>query len=74
MAIPILALPMVLQITMADGVPNWDAMPSCRGTISAGYAKPFKERLNVCLDGTQKNSQATAPRFRFQAELDALNR
>ena len=54
MAIPILALPIVLQITTADAVPNWDVTPSCRGAISAGHAEPFKDRLKVCLDAERR--------------------
>ncbi len=53
MVIPALALPIVLQIAVADGVPNWDVRPSCRGAASAGYADPSQDRLKTCLESEQ---------------------
>ena len=44
MVIPVLALPLLFQITVADGVPNWDVTPNCRAASAnaKGFAILYK--------------------------------
>jgi hypothetical protein len=53
MVISFLALPITLQIAVADGVPNWDVTASCRGAAAAVYADQSKDRLESCLNSEQ---------------------
>jgi hypothetical protein len=53
MFIPFLALPIILQTAVADGVPNWDVTASCRGG-AAGYADQANDRLKSCLESEQR--------------------
>ena len=52
MIVPFLALPIALQMVVADGVPNWDVTASCRGG-AAGYADQVNDRVKSCLESEQ---------------------
>ena len=52
MIIPVPALPLLFQIAIADGVPNWDVTPSCRGAAAA--APPAQDRLKSCMDSEHR--------------------
>ncbi|MGA7388563.1 MAG: hypothetical protein WA322_07855 [Pseudolabrys sp.] len=54
MIIPFLALPITLQIAVADGVPNWDVTASCRNAAAAVYADQAKDREKSCLESEQR--------------------
>ena len=47
--VPLLALPVALQLVAADGVPQLDVTQSCRGAAEAGYVASTAERLQMCI-------------------------
>jgi len=49
MFIPHLAVPIAVNVTVADNLPNWDVTASCRGAASSGYVEQSTERLKSCL-------------------------
>ena len=58
MFIPFLAVPFVLQIAIADGVPRWDVTKSCRGAATAaGEGKEGADRFKSCLASEQKTRE-----------------
>ena len=57
MLITILALPITLQIAVADGVPNWDVTPSCRAAVTAGISDQPGDRLKTCLESEQRTHE-----------------
>ena len=61
MIVPLLALPITLQMAVADAVPKWDVTASCRGG-AAGYADQVNDRVKSCL--------ATEQRAREKLESD----
>jgi hypothetical protein len=61
MIVPFLALPLTLQLAVADAVPKWDVTASCRGG-AAGYADQVNDRVKSCL--------ATEQRAREKLESD----
>ena len=51
MFVPWLALPATaLFIVAAEGVPNLNVTPSCKGAAQAGYIATTEERLKSCID------------------------
>lgn len=55
MFIPFLVAPLVMQIAVADVVPNWDVTASCRGAAAAaGSGEAGEQRLKSCLDSEQR--------------------
>ncbi len=59
MVIPILILPLVVQIAAANSLPNWDVTQSCRGAAAAA-ADPSQDRLKACLDSEQRTRDKLA--------------
>ena len=58
MFIPFLAVPIVLQIAVSDGVPRWDVTKSCRGAAqAAGPGKEGEDRFKSCLASEQKTRE-----------------
>ena len=54
MIVALLAVPLSLQIAVADAVPSWDVTPSCRGAAEAGYMRQGDERLQTCVDSENR--------------------
>ena len=59
MIVPFLALPITLQIAVADGVPKWDISASCR-RAAAGYADQVNDRVKSCLESEQRAREKLA--------------
>jgi hypothetical protein len=54
MFVPLLALPVALQLAAADRVPTFNVTPSCRGAAEANYIQQGKERLQSCIESEQR--------------------
>ena len=58
MLIRLFAVPLLLQIAVADGVPTWDVSQSCRGAAdAAGPGKEGEDRFKSCLASEQKTRE-----------------
>jgi hypothetical protein len=55
MFVPLYAVPLVIQIAAADGVPHWDVTASCKGAAAAaGEGEQGRERLKGCMESEQR--------------------
>jgi hypothetical protein len=54
MVIPVPALPLLFQITVADGVPEWDVTSSCRAGAVATQGASAETRLKACIDSEHR--------------------
>jgi hypothetical protein len=55
MFVPLFAVPLVIQIAAADGVPHWDVTQSCKGAAAAaGEGEQGNARLKGCLDSEER--------------------
>jgi hypothetical protein len=60
MIIPVPALPLLFQITVADGVPEWDVTSSCRAAAAATQAASTEARLKGCIDSEHRTRDKLA--------------
>jgi hypothetical protein len=55
MFVPLFAVPLVIQIAAADGVPHWDVTASCKGAAAAaGEGEQAQARLKGCMDSEER--------------------
>ncbi len=55
MFVPLFAVPLVIQIAAADGVPHWDVTQSCKGAAAAaGEGEQGRARLKGCLESEER--------------------
>ena len=55
MFIPLLAVPLAVQLIAAGGaIPKLDVTASCRGAAEAGYATTTRDRLQNCVDSEHR--------------------
>jgi len=74
MFIPLLALPLALQIAVSDGVPSWDVSASCRGAAeAAGPGEAGKQRLKGCLDSEQRTRKKLESDWTTFPAVDRIN-
>ena len=60
MIIPVPALPLLFQIAVANGVPEWDVTSSCRaGAVATQGASP-ETRLKACIDSEHRTRDKLA--------------
>lgn len=52
--VALLAVPLGLQLAVADTVPSWDVTPSCRGAAEAGFMLPDDDRLKTCIESENR--------------------
>jgi hypothetical protein len=58
MFVPLFAWPLALQLVVAaDGVPNLNVTPSCKGAAEAGYIATTEDRLKSCIDSEQRTRE-----------------
>jgi hypothetical protein len=60
MVIPVPALPLLFQITVADGVPEWDVTSSCRAGAVATQGASAETRLKACIDSEHRTRDKLA--------------
>ena len=58
MFIKLVALPLLIQVAAAQGVPSWDVTQSCRGAAdAAGSGQIGEDRFKSCLASEQKTRE-----------------
>ena len=61
MFVPLFALPVALQlVAVADGVPQLNVTPSCRGAAQSGFIATTGDRLKSCIDTEQRTREQLA--------------
>jgi hypothetical protein len=73
MFVPLLAVPLAVQLIAADGVPKFDVTPSCEGAARANYMAQGNERLQSCITSENNTRDQLAKNWSSFPPADRAN-